>query len=159
MFDPVLKSIADKQEPDLLAFLRNQPGLPPTGKVTVVQPNLPKKTIDADRVYRVSKPGPMLIHTEWESGSNRGRPGRFLVYNTFSTFQNCRERSPKRSEGDAKGVQNARDTLLEVGNKRLGEPTKAKHRVIEQCGSLTRLRRMTIAAVDAPDWATVLATR
>jgi hypothetical protein len=83
VFDPVLKRLADKYEPEFMEFLRTQLGLPNLGKVSVVQPNLPHRTIDVDRVYRISKPVPMLVHTEWESGSKLGRPKRFLVYNTL----------------------------------------------------------------------------
>ncbi len=282
MFDPVLKAVADKYQPEWTGFLRSQLGLPPSGDVTVVQPNLSKKTIDADRVYRVSNPAPMLIHTEWESGSQLGRPARFLVYNvllsdqtklpvqtvivllrkeanstdltgvftrTLPTGQDYFEwrysvirlwelsselflDSPgltplaplgniepsgltqlaRRIEetwaglplrqvkelksateilmglrfgddlveglfgevdameesviyqkifrkGEAKGLHNARETLLEIGTKQLGAPNKAQRKRIEQCDDLDRLSRMTIVAVDAPNWAAVLATR
>jgi hypothetical protein len=62
-------------------------------------------------------------------------------------------------KGEAKGFHNARETLLEIGTKQLGAPNKVQRKRIEQCDDLDRLSRMTIVAVDAPDWAAVLATR
>jgi len=256
------------------------------GKVTVVQPNLLKKTIDADRVYRLSSPSPMLIHTEWESGSELGRPSRFLLYNTllwdqtklpvktvvvllrkeanstdltgvltrtlpdeqeylvwrysvirlwelppdlflaspgltplaplgavseedlpslarqmqqiWSSLPESQIKELKSAaevlmglrfedellerlfdevatmeesviyqkilhKGEAKArseaLEIARETLVDIGTKQLGAPTENQRKIVERCGSLRRLRRMTVAAVDAPDWAAVLATK
>jgi predicted transposase YdaD len=60
--------------------------------------------------------------------------------------------------GQAKAVITARRTLFDVAKKRLGSPDTAQRKAIEQCDDLERLSRMTIAAVDAPNWASVLAT-
>lgn len=87
MFDPVLKDIADEYSADVVGFFQRQLNLPVGGPFEVVQPNLPQGTVEADRVYRLSDPAPMLLHTEWESSAAPDRPGRFLVYNTLLTRQ------------------------------------------------------------------------
>jgi hypothetical protein len=286
VFDPVLKNLADRYSPEWVGFLQRLLGLPTGGEIQIVQPNLPTGTIEADRVYRVSAPAPMLIHTEWESSSNLDRPDRFLVYNTLLTRQTglpvqtvvvllrreansinltgvltrslptgeeylvwrytvvrlwelspamfldspgltpfaplCAvtetelpaltreiearwaglpERQVKdlkaateilmgvrfdrdlirrqfggveameesviyqdilgkgRAEGSVRGrLENARQDLIDVGTKRLGAPSKSERKVIEECTDPDRLKRLLLAAVDAPNWATVLAT-
>ena len=87
MFDTILKDVADKYPADWVGFLQRLTGLPIGGEVEIVQPSLPAGTVEADRVYRLSLPGPMLLHTEWESSSERDRPDRFFVYNTLLTRQ------------------------------------------------------------------------
>ena len=87
MFDPVLKRLADKYGSDWVGFQQQLLGLPVGGKFEVIQPNLLTGTLDADRVFQVDSPGPMLIHTEWESSSSLDRPDRFLLYNTLLTRQ------------------------------------------------------------------------
>lgn len=87
MFDPVLKDVADAYPADWVGLLQRLLGLPVGGDIEIVQPNLPTGTVEADRVYRLSVPGPMLLHTEWESSSELGRPDRFLLYNTLLTRQ------------------------------------------------------------------------
>ena len=66
-------------------------------------------------------------------------------------------------KGEAKArseaLEIARETLVDIGTKQLGAPTENQRKIVERCGSLKRLRRMTVAAVDAPDWAAVLATK
>jgi hypothetical protein len=87
MFDPVLKDVADAYPADWVGLLQRLLGLPVGGDIEIVQPNLPTGTVEADRVYRLSVPGSMLLHTEWESSSELGRPDRFLLYNTLLTRQ------------------------------------------------------------------------
>jgi hypothetical protein len=87
MFDPVLKDVADEYPGDWVGLLQRLLGLPVGGEIEIIQPNLPTGTVEADRVYRLSVPGPMLLHTEWESSSELGRPDRFLLYNTLLTRQ------------------------------------------------------------------------
>jgi hypothetical protein len=280
VFDPVLKQLADRHEPAIVGCIRRILGLPLGGSIDVVQPNLPAVTIDADRVYRITTPIPMLLHTEWESSSALGRPDRFLVYNTLLTRQtdlpvqtvvlllrkeekstdltgvltrtlpgtgdylvwrysvirlwelpsdlfltdpgltplaplsavdesglakladqiqdqwkelpeadlkelktatetlmglryskdlvhrlfgevSAMEESVIYQEilhiGQAKALRTARQTLLDIGKKRLGTPDARQRQTIEQCDDLERLSRMTVASVDAPDWSTVLA--
>jgi hypothetical protein len=282
----VLKNLADQYSPEWVGFLQGFLGLPTGGQIEIVQPNLPTGTIEADRVYRVSVPASMLIHTEWESSSNLDRPERFLVYNTLLTRQTglpvqtvvvllrreaastdltgvlrrtlptgeeylvwryavvrlwelppamflgspgltpfaplCAvteaelpalsrqiesrwaglpERQVKdlkaateilmgvrfdrdlvrsqfggvdameesviyqdilgkgRVEGRVRGrLENARQDLIDVGTKRLGPPSQSERNVIEECADADRLKRMLLAAVDAPNWATVLAS-
>jgi predicted transposase YdaD len=61
--------------------------------------------------------------------------------------------------GKAEAIKTARQTLLNIGKKRIGAPNSAERKVVEQCVDLELLSRMTETAVDAPDWATVLATK
>ena len=281
MFDPVLKRLADLHEPAMVRWFQQSLGLPTEGSIEVVQPNLPAFAVDADRVYRIACPQPMVLHTEWESSSNVGRPDRFLVYNTLLTRQTelpvqsvvvllrkeahssdltgiltrrlpngveyltwryfvirlwelppaqflvdpgltplaplaavgeselpslaqkiqaawkglsepeLKElktatetlmglRYPKElvhqlfgevsameesviyqeiyQKGRDEGLRSARQALIGVGRKHLGLPDSAQRNAIERCEDFDRLERMIIAAVDAPDWATVLAT-
>jgi predicted transposase YdaD len=62
-------------------------------------------------------------------------------------------------KGEAHGLQKARETLLAIGIKRLGEPSDSQRTAVEKCKSHSRLGRMTVAAVDAPNWTAVLATK
>jgi len=87
VFDPVLKDIADEYAADVVELVQRLLSLPVAGPFETVQPNLPSGTVEADRVYRVAAPGPMLLHTEWESSAAPDRPDRFLVYNTLLTRQ------------------------------------------------------------------------
>jgi hypothetical protein len=281
VFDPVLKQLADRHGPAIVGWFQRALGLPTGGPIEVVQPNLPAVTVDADRVYRIEGPTPLLLHTEWESSSALGRPDRFLVYNTLLTRQTelpvqtvvvllrkeahssdltgmltrklangveyltwryfvirlwelppaqflinpgltplaplsavgeselpslaqkiqaawkglsepeLKElktatetlmglRYPKElvhqlfgevsameesviyqeiyQKGRAEGLRSARQALIGVGKKHLGVPDSAQRKAIEQCEDFDRLERMIVNAVDAPDWATVLAT-
>lgn len=282
MFDPVLKDIADAYPADLVGFFQRLLGLPVGGPFEVVQPDLPPRTVEADRVYRLSAPAPMLLHTEWESSAAPDRPGRFLVYNTLLTRQTdlpvqtvvvllrpqanstdltgvlrrtlptgdeyltwrytvvrlwelspavflgspgltplaplaavTEEQLPalaRQIEGQWAGLpdrqardlkaraeillglrydldrvrglfseggamresvvyqailkegselgelKHARAAVLRVGRKHLGEPDTAARDAIQACTDLARLDRMLDRAVDAPDWAAVLAT-
>jgi predicted transposase YdaD len=64
-----------------------------------------------------------------------------------------------RVEGRVRGrLENARQDLIDVGTKRLGPPSQSERNVIEECADADRLKRMLLAAVDAPNWATVLAS-
>jgi hypothetical protein len=61
-------------------------------------------------------------------------------------------------KGKAEGLKHVRQTLISVGKKHLGMPDADQRKEIDLCSDLDRLGRMTVAAVDAADWATVLAT-
>jgi predicted transposase YdaD len=76
---------------DLLCQLA---GLPVGQAPEVVQPNVPPRTLDVDRAYRLTQPGPMVLHVEFESGHPRWRPERFLVYNALLSRQ---ERCPVKT--------------------------------------------------------------
>ncbi len=69
-------------------------GLPAGQVPDIVQPNIPPRTVDVDRAYRLTLPGPMVLHVEFESGHPRWRPERFLVYNVLLSRQ---ERCPVKT--------------------------------------------------------------
>lgn len=83
MFDIIIKLLSDTYGPAVVGFFQAQLGLPVGGPFEFVPGSLPQVTVEADRVFRVDRPGPMLIHTEWESSSHLGRPERFLEYNVL----------------------------------------------------------------------------
>lgn len=85
MFDTIIKLLSDDYGPAVVGFFQARLGLPVGGPFQIVSGSLPRTTVEADRVFRVDRPGPMLIHTEWESSSHLGRPDRFLEYNDLLT--------------------------------------------------------------------------
>lgn len=89
MSDPIIKMICDAHGPAIVGFFQRWLGLPEGGPFELVQPNLPPGTIEADRVFRLELPEPMLLHTEWESASKLGRAQRFLEYNVLLTRQSA----------------------------------------------------------------------
>ena len=64
-----------------------------------------------------------------------------------------------RVEGQTLGhLEGARTSLLRLGQKRLGALDPITSSTIESCSDLGRLERMFDRAIDASDWASVLAT-
>ena len=87
MFDPALKALHDNYPNFYVDLLCQLAGLPTGQAVEVVQPNVPPRTLDVDRAYRLTRPGPMILHVEFESGHPPWRPDRFLVYNVLLSRQ------------------------------------------------------------------------
>ncbi len=87
MYDPALKRLIDQYPGDFLDVLCRLTGLPTGQPAEVVQPNLPPRTVDADRAFRLINPGPMVLHIEFETSHELGRPDRFLVYNVLLSRQ------------------------------------------------------------------------
>lgn len=87
LFDRAIKRVSDDFPEEVVSLLSRIIGLRARKLIGIVQPNLPPATIEADRVYRLGEPSPMLLHTEWESSSSLGRPDRFHEYNVLLTKQ------------------------------------------------------------------------
>lgn len=87
MFDRAIKRVSDDFPEKVVSLPSRIVGLRTPKLTRIVQRNLLPATIEADRVYRLGEPSPLLLHTEWESSSSLGRPDRFREYNILLTNQ------------------------------------------------------------------------
>jgi hypothetical protein len=75
-FDATLNLLIDLRADDWAAFLAARVGIPP-GPATAVD------TDQADKVFRIDGPEPMLVHLEMESSSALGIPAELMRYNVL----------------------------------------------------------------------------
>lgn len=83
MFDPLLKTLCDAYPRPWIDLICRSAGLPSGAPADVIKPNIPSKSFDVDRAYRLLLPEKVVLHAEFESSWQPDRPGRFFVYNTL----------------------------------------------------------------------------
>jgi predicted transposase YdaD len=79
-FDAALKHLIEDYPADWLRVL----GLP-IGPVELLDADLSTVTSEADKVLRVGRPSPWLLHVELQSGQDAGMGQRLLRYNVLLT--------------------------------------------------------------------------
>jgi len=78
-FDATLNTLLDAHAEDWAAFLAARVGVP-TGPTTALDTDL-STTLQADRLFRIDGPEPVVLHLELESSGRLGIPTELLRYN------------------------------------------------------------------------------
>ena len=78
-FDATLNSLIDDHLEEWASFLAVRAGLP-MGPVVAIDTDL-SANLQADRLFRIDGPSPLLVHLELESSGRLGIPGELLRYN------------------------------------------------------------------------------
>ncbi len=80
-FDATLNTLIDAHADEWAAFLAARAGVPvPVGPVTPIDTDL-SATLQADRLFRLPGPDPLVLHLELESTGRLGIPAELLRYN------------------------------------------------------------------------------
>ena len=80
-FDATLNTLLDAHEGEWAAFLAARVGVP-LGPVESLDTDL-STTLQADRLFRIDGPGPVVLHLELESSGRLGIP--FMVWSLLNT--------------------------------------------------------------------------
>ena len=81
-FDATLKHLVEGYALDWVRRF----GLPDAERVEVIDADLSTVTAGADRVLRVERPGPCLVHLEVQSSRDESLARRMLKYNVLCTI-------------------------------------------------------------------------
>jgi predicted transposase YdaD len=86
-FDAALKRTQQAYTKDLVPLITKVMGLTTTPTFTQLDTALPAATFQADGLFRLETEPPKLLHIEYESSHQLGRPKRFLAYNALVTHR------------------------------------------------------------------------